>query len=275
VLLRTQDWRDLLQRPPQSTNAVNAPTDADLYYRAHIPPEPNESNAESRQRQSEIDSTHQTLRQQNLPPVPARDAIDHFANGNSDDSDIAGVQRCESSDTSNDVPKTKYKRVSKKARKRAKAEAAAAVLLPPPRLSPTGRALDDDEELCRTCNVVCSRYYVCISCRGCLCQGCYTTISPNWEPFTGQEDTLCKACDSSTTLQPTTTSSSSAPSPTPPTTEPPPMESSSEPDPPTDRPNQFGQFPLTRYSYNKSRLSTTTTVLSTTTTLLSSYHLQN
>jgi hypothetical protein len=252
VLLHTQDWRDLLQRPPpttttvnESTDTANQPTDAELCYRAHVPPEPNESNAESRQRQSEIDSTHQALRQEHLPPVPVRDAIGRFANGSSDDSDIAETQRFESSDASNDVPKPRHERMNKKARKRAKAEAAAAALLPPPRLSPTGRALDDDEELCRTCNVACSRHYVCISCKGYLCQGCYTTISPNWEPFAGREDTLCKACESSTTLQPPTTSSSSVPSPTLTTTElPPTMGSSSEPAPPIDHPNQFGQFPL-------------------------------
>jgi hypothetical protein len=184
ALLRTQNWRDLLQLPPPTptsvnvhpdhvtlpSDTVNAPADTDLYYRAWIPPEPNESNAESRQRQSEIDSTCQAPRQEHLPPVPARNAIDRFANGSSDDSDIAEVQRFESSDTNNDG-------MSKNARKRAKAAAAAAALPPPPRLSPTGRALNDDEELYRTCNAACSRCYVCISCKGYLCQRCYTTIS--------------------------------------------------------------------------------------------------
>jgi hypothetical protein len=59
-----------------------------------------------------------------------RNAIDRFANGNSDDIDIAEVQGFESSDATNNVPKPKHKRMSKKARKRAKAEAAAAALLP-------------------------------------------------------------------------------------------------------------------------------------------------
>jgi hypothetical protein len=71
-------------------------------------------------------------------PPPAQNAIDRFVSGCSDDSDVAEVQGCESSATSSDVPKPKQKRVNKKVRKKAKAEAAAAVLLPPPRLSPNG-----------------------------------------------------------------------------------------------------------------------------------------